>query len=285
MSTQGGTSDAAARKLLERLFLRHRHGPEPLLLVGELPPGWDIPLPQGAVIIGSHIPVEFQAQVVLDLPGEPEQAVVAVEQVLIDQGWRSSQGMPGMRASGFVPASAPTARAARLLCDDQRRRHLRVSAGPGEGGLADVRLNLDSDSDNFAICEGGGRMHRDPTSVFPALSPPPGMSQRGGGGGGGGRSSHAQTTLRGELPVDAIESHYREQLIAAGWRLSEHAASGRWAWSAWDFLDQRGDPWTGLLTVAEPQGQASVRHVTLLALSARGGGSGSSATMRLLGSG
>jgi hypothetical protein len=281
MSTQGGTSDAAIRKLLERLFLRPRHGAEPLLLVGELPPQWDIPLPQGAVIVGSHVPIEFHAQVVLDLPGEPEQAVAAVEQALTARGWRSMQGMAGRRG-GFVPASEAAPRAVRLLCDDQRRRHLNVTGSPGEGGLADVRLTLDSDPDSFAICEGGSRMHRDPTSVFPALSPPPGMSQRGGGGGGGGGSSHVQTTLRGELPVDAVERHYREQLATAGWRLSEHAASRRWAWSAWDFMDDRGQPWTGLLTVGEPQGQTNVRHVTLVALSARGG-AGSSATATLLG--
>jgi hypothetical protein len=286
MSTQGETSDAAVRELLERLFLRHRHAPEPLLLVGELPPEWDIPLPQGAEVVGSLGTAEFQSQVVLNLPGEPEQAMAEVERALTAGGWRSGQWMPGMRASGFVPAGAAIPRAGSLLCDDQRRRHLRVSAGPGEGGLADVRLNLNSDPDSFAICEGGGRMHWDPTSVFPALIPPPGMSQRGGGsgGGGGGGSSHAQTTLRGDLAVDEVERHYREQLVAAGWRLNEHAASGRWAWSAWDFTDERGDAWTGLLTVAEPQGQASVRHVALLALSARGG-PGSSSTMRLMGSG
>jgi hypothetical protein len=231
MTTQGGTSDAAFRKLMGRLFLRPRYGPEPLLLIGELPPEWGIPLPQGAVIVGSYVPVEFHAQVVLDMPGEPEQAVAAVEQALTSRGWRSQQHMRRMRG-GFVPAGATVSRVARLLCDDQRRRHLDVAAGPGEGGLAGVRFTLNNDPDRFAICEGDGRMHRDPMSVFPALSAPPGMSQRGSGGG----SSHSHTTLWGELPVDAVERHSREQLIAAGWRLGQHAASGRWAWSAWDFL-------------------------------------------------
>lgn len=174
-----------------------------------------------------------------------------------------------MRAGGFVPAGAPAPRA---------------SAGPGEAGLADVRLHLDSDPDNFAFCEGDGWRRRALTSIFPALAPPPGRSQRGGGSGGGGASSHTQTTLRGDLPVAAVESHYREQLAAAGWRVSEHAASGRWAWSTWDFTDERGDPWTGLLTVVEPQGQPNVHHVTLIALSARGGAE-SSATYTLMGSG
>ena len=163
-----------------------------------------------------------------------------------------------MRAGGFVPGRPPTPAAARLLCDHQRRRQLRVNAGPGEGGVADVRLSLNSDPDNFAICETDVWMHLRLTSVFPPLIPPPGMSQRGGGGsGGGGGSSHSQTLLRGELPVGDVESHYREQLIAAVCRLSEHTATGRWAWSTWDFIDDRGQPWMGLLTVAEPQGQTT----------------------------
>lgn len=74
MSTSGETSDAAVRKLLERLFLRHRHGPPPLLLVGELPPEWDIPLPQAAVVVGSLVTSEFLFHVVLDAPVEPEEA-------------------------------------------------------------------------------------------------------------------------------------------------------------------------------------------------------------------
>jgi hypothetical protein len=282
MSTPSGTSDAAVRKLLERVFLRHQYGwvpygPAPRLLVGELPPDWDIPLPQAAVVVGSLVNSEFQTEVVLDVPAEPEEAVAAVEQDLTAQGWRSSQEMFGMRAGGFVPADMPAPQAMRLLCDEQRRRHLQASAGPGEGGLADLRLHLDSDPDNFAICEGDGWRRRAKTSIFPALTPPPGMSHRGGGGGSSGGSSHTQTTLRGDLQVDAVENHYRQQLAAAGWQLSEHAASGRWAWSAWDFTDERGDPWTGLLTVAEPHGQPNVRHVTLMALSARGGSESSAA--------
>jgi hypothetical protein len=286
MRTQGETSDASFRRLMERLFLRHQHGPEPMVFPGELPPEWDIPLPQGAVIVGSIVPVEFQAEVVLDIPGEMEESVALVERTLTASGWRSMQGMTGwapMRG-GFVPAGAAP-RAGRLLCDDQRRRNLRVIARPGGDGLADVHLHLNSDPDNFVrVCEGDGWIHRDSGPAFPAMIPPPGLSHRGGGGGGGGASSHAYTTLRGELPLEDIEAHYREQLTAAGWRFGQHAATGHWAWSTWEFSDQWGNDCTGLLTVTEPPGQSGVRHVTLLAMANRGG-PGSSATMRLMGLG
>ena len=66
MSTQSGGSDADLRKLMERLFLIPRYGVEPFPLVGELPPEWDIPLPLGALIVGSLVSIEYQAEVVLD---------------------------------------------------------------------------------------------------------------------------------------------------------------------------------------------------------------------------
>ena len=152
------------------------------------------------------------------------------------------------------PGKTADACCRRLLCDHQRRRQLRVNAGPGEGGVADVRLSLNSDPDSFAICETDVWMHLRLTSVFLPLIPPPGMSQRGGGSGGGGGSSHSQTLLRGELPVGDVESHYREQLIAAVCRLSEHTATVPVGLGTWDFIDDRGQPWMRLLTVAEPPG-------------------------------
>jgi hypothetical protein len=83
--------------------------------------------------------------------------------------------------------------------------------------------------------------------------------------------------------VEDIESHYREQLAAAGWSLSEQAATRRWAWSVWDFLDERGEPWTALLTVVVSQEQPNVRHASLAAIADRGGRN-QSASVRLLGS-
>jgi hypothetical protein len=69
-------------------------GGEPFPLVGELPPEWDIPLPLGALIGGSLVSVEYQAEVVLDVPGEPGQAVAAVEQSLTDRDGSRTRTCP-----------------------------------------------------------------------------------------------------------------------------------------------------------------------------------------------
>lgn len=278
MSMQDGASAEAYRRLVERLFLRHMYTQsttEPRLLVGELPPQWDLPLPPGAVVIGSHIRDEFSVQVALDVPGGPEQAVAQVERSLTAVGWRLGRTM-GPRRGGFIPVSTGM-HAGGLYCDDQQRRHLTVTAGSGEAGFADVRLNLNSDPTNYTPCEHEHRMDNSSMDVFPVLTAPPGMRTRGGGGGGGGGSADTSVTLFGDMPVDAIEQHYREQLTAAGWRLGEYGASGRWAWSTWDFTGDRQEPWTGLLTVVEPPGATGVRGVTLQAstgpFAGQGGGS------------
>jgi hypothetical protein len=212
--------------------------------------------------------------VMLDVPGDPEQAVAAVAQVLTARGWRSIQRRtPRMRPGGFLPAGSAVPRVGTILCDDNRQRQLTVSANPGEADVADVSLRLDSDPNSFAQRNNFKDdiwMFQGPTSIFPVLTPPPGMSQWGGGGGGGGASCHTSTILRGDLPVDAIEIHYREQLAAAGWKMSESAAIGRWAWSTWDFLDERLNAWTCLFTVVGPQGQTNIHHANLLAVAAQG---------------
>jgi hypothetical protein len=149
---------------------------EPFLYVGELPPGWDMPLPDSTAVVGSLVTSEFLVQVILEVPGDSEQAVTAVAQGLWATGWRTSRGMPGLRPGGFVLTGMERSQIGIILCDDQQRRHVQISADSGEAGLADVRLDLNSDPDGFVICEGIDRMFRDPTSIFPALGPPPGMS-------------------------------------------------------------------------------------------------------------
>ncbi len=123
--------------------------------------------------------------------------------------------------------------------------------------------------------------HGPPMWVFPPLRPPQGMTQvGGGGGGGGGGTATAQATLLGDLSPEAIESHYRAQLETAGWRVGEHAASGRWAWSTWEFTGERQAPWMALLTVVATPGVERQRQVYLQAsTSGRGGQGGSWSTM------
>jgi hypothetical protein len=106
------------------------------------------------------------------------------------------------------------------------------------------------------------------------------MAQRGGGGGGGGGgSASTHTTLFGPLSAEAVEEHYRGQLANAGWRLIDHGATDRCAWSAWDFTGERNVAWTGLLIVIQPEGQAEMRQVSLTASAAYGGPSGGYSTM------
>jgi hypothetical protein len=71
--------------------------------------------------------------------------------------------------------------------------------------------------------------------------------------------------------VADIERHYREQLHAYGWVLEDHGDTSHWAWSAWQFTDSRGDPWTGLLIVMQPRDQTEMRQLFLQAVAASSG--------------
>ncbi|MBI4338703.1 MAG: hypothetical protein HY680_01975 [Chloroflexi bacterium] len=184
MTTPGDASDAVVRMFLERLFVRTPHRPsgaEPQVLIGRLPPGWDIPLPDDAKVVGSYVPMDFQVRLVLDMPGQFDQAGEKLVQALTGGGWRLQTGM-GMRSGGFMPSSSSPA-FGRMLVDERRRRTLTLTAMPGDGGLTDVRLDLNSDPQAFASRERAERMGagHDIMSVIPPLTPPPGMRQSGGG--------------------------------------------------------------------------------------------------------
>lgn len=283
MSTHSEPSDAAVRELLERLYVRQiEFRGDVQLLTAELPADWDIALPPGSTVVGTEVRMGFHTRVVLDIPGSPEAAVNSIAQPLLGSGWREAE-RPRMREGGLMAGAMRGPKAGVMLCDDQRRRHVDITASDGANGMADVRVTLNSDPTQHYACERGQRVPRSPTSIFPPLSPPPSMVAHGGGGGGGGGSVYNNATLSGILQPREIEEHYRRQLTASDWALVDSGSTGQWAWSVWDFTGEHGVPWTAILTVVQPHGLDQFREVTLLASAAPGsaGLGGSSASMRL----
>ena len=60
-----------------------------------------------------------------------------------------------------------------------------------------------------------------------------------------------------------LETHYRSQLIEAGWELKEVGSNSSIAWSIWYFTDEFGDDWSGILLVSE-LGQENMRYLYLM---------------------
>ncbi len=267
MGTQAESSETRYRRLVERLFLSRwyrRHSEQAQMFVGELPPQWDLPLPAGAEVLGGHVPAEFHAQVVLDVPGDPKQAVAEIERLLVAEGWRAVPGPASRRrGGGFLGGGMLEPPAAVLLCDYRLWRHLNVTGIEGRSGIAELLLSYNSDPTSFQPCEFTGGMPGEQPSVFPELKPPPGMMQGRAGGGGRGTSASNDAVLIGDLSAEAVEQHYRAQLVSAGWRVESYNASGSWAWSTWEFTDNQEKVWTALLTVAAPPGRTRQRELFL----------------------
>ena len=63
--------------------------------------------------------------------------------------------------------------------------------------------------------------------------------------------------------MSELETHYRSQLIEAGWELKEEGSNSSIAWSIWSFTDEFGDDWSGILLVSE-LGQENMRFLYLM---------------------
>ena len=95
-------------------------------------------------------------------------------------------------------------------------------------------------------------MERDVAQVLPPLAAPPGSRQmQGGGGTTGPDMGESHATIETDLDVPAIGAHYQAQLERAGWTGRGNGTSGPIAWSAWDFKDEAGEPWTAVFTAVQ----------------------------------
>jgi hypothetical protein len=77
------------------------------------------------------------------------------------------------------------------------------------------------------------------------------------GGGGGIDQWRSSAGLATELDLAAVAAHYAQQLERAGWtRRDGDEGGGVLAWSAWDFVDEDGELWQGMLFIVLRRPQA-----------------------------
>ena len=225
---------------------------EPEILVGELPGNLpvDVPVPRGAEVIGSivHSDKYTMVEIMLDVPQEPDEVLAFYRDRLTEKGW---QEMKQPSPSGFV---SPMVLSYTNFCLEEKFS-LNIRVYPTEEGkLTDVRLNV---NDNPQFCN----IYTDepptpssrPGDVLPALLAPDNAIQMSGGGGGGGDQRYSQAMLETSLSIAELHTHYRTQLIEAGWKLEEEGGNGTVAWSAWTFIDNSDNDWVGLLHARAPK--------------------------------
>jgi hypothetical protein len=239
------------------------------ILPGELPGDLsvEVPLPNDAEVIGSLVRSDNkyeQVEIILDVPEEPNEVIVFYRNSLKKAGWNESEGFYPPESGGFV--SIPSMPECATFCRYEREGpSLMITAYTQDGEKpADVRLSLDTNP-RTSICKErffGPRGTDRAEKLIPLLKPPEGAVQRGGGSGGGGDQWESDATLETELSVRELETHYRNQLMDAGWELKEEGSNGSFTWSTWSFTDEFADDWSGILLVSE-LGQENMRFLYL----------------------
>lgn len=277
--------DSELLRLVERIF--SPAGPygdqdRATVLVGDLPPDFDIQLPEGTDVIGSVIN-ENRSQIVLDLPGIPQDSFADLTRILADGGWENRDLPSGPNSGGFVPGPLGGIEFA-LFCSESDERSLNASAFEMEGGVTDLRLHL-SRNEDYSPCDDELTAYRGSLrdDLFPPLSAPEGAQQQGGGGGGGGRDFYTSTQLKTELSVQQVDEHYRQQLFDSGWTLVDSGSESSVGWSTWRFTDDDERTWGGMLLVLQTPEDVDGMFAYLRASRGGHGSGGSGSTMELLG--
>lgn len=237
---------------LVRLLLRFLHPPgrrrELSFYPGKLPDGLpvEVPIPDDAELIGSMVRGENEGfQVILDVPGKPENIVEFYREQLTEAGWveKTEERRPG-RGGGFTStAFGPNAFFSRY---ENKGPALSINIhAPEENAPLGVRLGLEQEYRPRPL-------HRGP-EVLPVLEPPEGVRQRRSGGGshhGDEYSSEdSEAILETGLDLGDLEAHYRDQLREAGWELQGKDVGKAYAVSSYTFTDEGGNPWKGLLVI------------------------------------
>ena len=253
---------AAIQELAERLLAqRSPGGTEPStarLLPGHLPEGltFDVPVLPGGRLVGSAAQVQGSrlvgTQIIFDAPGELWEVHRAYEAALATQGW-STPSSGGMSFGGGGFQQTPSL--GNMYCRDSTETYLTMQIAPLRAGVADVRIAAyDSSATGLGragLCAQQGYNMGAPyrKELLPPLTPPEGarLTQTGQTGGMGGWGSDA--LVEADLRARLLESHFADQLVAAGWQRRGDGGEGPSAWSVWSIPD---DPdWTGTLFVLE----------------------------------
>jgi hypothetical protein len=239
------------------------------MLPGNLPSDLseNIPIPDGTEIIGSLVRSDGkynQVQIILDSPRDPDEVIEFYRSNLSKAGWNESKVFYP-ESGGF--SSAPSMSESATFCRYERKGpSLTVSAYASDGEKpTDVGIQLDTNPQTSVCTQRFSQSYYETggaggAGVMPVLKSPKGAVGKGSGGGGSEDQWESHATLETEISVKDLESHYRNQLVEAGWKLKEKGSNGSIAWSTWSFTDESGGHQSGVLFVSE-LGQENVLFV------------------------
>ena len=236
------SSNAEILFFLERMFTFPGLPPGNVITIlpGKLPADlpFEVPVPDGAKVIGSLIRPEDkyeQIQIILDVPEKPEKIIEFYRDSLKKAGWNEPESF----LEGMVFPSTPSMPQFAFFCQyEQEGPFLGITVLTLDGKKpADVRLSLHTNPQQ-PVCTERYEQRGSTMDVLPLLLDPEGVQK--GGWGGNENMRDLSTVLETELGLVELETHYRDQLIETGWELKEKGSSGSIAWSTWSFSDEFG---------------------------------------------
>ena len=229
------------------------------LLPGKLPREMpvDLPIPDGARIVGSEVQENTGIYVVLDVPMTPDLALDFYRKHLASQNW-TEISIPEMDR-GFVEQSDPST----TFCQGTQNASLAVTAHPQENGT-DLRLSIISDPD-YSLCSWDAGYNDDWLRPIPKLAAPKGARiSYGNVMSGPGNMVAISVTVETEMNRSSLTAHYADQLTAANWTMMGEGESGPSSWSSWSYKDEDGLAWDGFLMALELPGTDKKQKFVLM---------------------
>ena len=228
-------------------------------LPGKLPPDMpvDLPIPDGARIVGSGMEDNPGISVFLDVPMTPDLTLDFYRQHLASQNWTELKD-PSMNR-GFVEQRVSGA----IFCQDLKNSSLIVTATPEENGTS-LYMDIMSDTDH-SFCSQGPSYYDGWLNPLPMLAAPNGTRMLNGNSmEGPGNTPAISANLESELNSSTLTAYYADQLKAANWTMMSEDESGPSSWSSWSFEDEDGRAWNGFLMALELPGTDKKQRFVLM---------------------
>ncbi len=217
----------------------------------------DLPIPDGARIVGNETQEETGILVILDVPMTPDLTLDFYRERLASQNWTEIE-IPGMNR-GFVEQGVSSTN----FCQGLKNSSLALTATPQENGTY-LCMSIISDPD-YSFCSQDPSLFGDWLNPIPMLTIPNGTMMFNPNSMSGPNSTQAvSATLETEMNRSSLTAHYADQLKAANWTMMGEGESGPSSWSSWSYKDEDGLAWDGFLMALELPGTDKKQKFVLM---------------------
>ena len=223
------------------------NGEKVTFLPNSLPEGLDLPLPEGARVLGSATVGEDETITALELQGDWEESRTIVGEALEAAGWSGYD--PFGDAQIFQEPVRDESNSSRYYCSPDGSSEAYLNANDFSGGTL-VILNT------HRYC-GASQQELAP---LPNITFPVGVISYGGGTSQGGNAFQADVRYTTDLSAESLFENFAAQLTAQHWHV-EGATETDGTMSANLTLETEGETWRGLLNVT---GNSAILQISRL---------------------